>query len=81
MSGLSKFSEEHEVLFARGSKLHVKGHSRDAEGRLVIEATLSHGEKSGGVAVEMKARDTEKRRALRFGWRAGDASVEPGDED
>lgn len=41
--GMKHNAKEKEVLFARNSKLTVTGHSRDKKGRLVIEATLSHG--------------------------------------
>src|SRR5262249_19116986 len=73
VAGMSRFATEHEVLFARNSTLKVTGHSRDKEGRLVIEASLSHGAKSRGFGLAVKS--APSRHAAKFGWRAGDVEV------
>lgn len=41
--GAKHNAKEKEVLFARNGKLTITGQSRDKKGRLVIEATISHG--------------------------------------
>lgn len=42
VAGLTNRKDEHEVLFHRGSKVRITGHSTDARGRTVLDAELSH---------------------------------------
>lgn len=81
VAGLTSFGSEREILFHPGSKMKITRVSRDEHGRMVLDATLyTPGAKDAADALAVKAVATGAgalaREAAKFGWCAGDVTVE-----
>lgn len=80
LSGISEVSLEREVLFARGGTITVNSATKQANGRYLLDATISWDESKAMIeSLVFKGSDDaitdDDRLASKFGWNEGDVEV------